>query len=30
MADDKTYLENPLYVKVRDELNEKGNGMCLA
>ena len=30
MADDKTYIENPLYVKVRDELNEVGSGMCLA
>jgi organic radical activating enzyme len=29
-VESKTYIENPLYVKVRDELNEVGTGMCLA
>lgn len=30
MADEKTYSENPIYLKVKDELNNVGPGMCLA
>jgi hypothetical protein len=30
MADEKTYSENPIYLRVKDELNEVGPGMCLA
>ncbi len=30
MAEQKTYLENPIYLRVKDELNNVGTGMCLA
>jgi organic radical activating enzyme len=30
MADEKTYSENPVYLKVKDDLNNIGPGMCLA
>jgi organic radical activating enzyme len=30
MAEEKTNLDNPFYVKVKDELDSVGNGMCLA
>jgi organic radical activating enzyme len=30
MAEEKTYSENPVYLKVKDELNNIGPGMCLA
>ena len=30
MAEQKTYSENPIYLRVKDELNEVGAGMCLA
>ena len=30
MSEEKTYSENPVYLKVKDELNNIGPGMCLA
>ena len=30
MAEEKTYSENPVYLRVKDELNNIGPGMCLA
>ena len=30
MADEKTYSENPIYLRVKEELNEVGPGMCAA
>lgn len=30
MAEDKINFDNPFYVKLKDELNQVGNGMCLA
>lgn len=30
MADDKTYSENPIYLRVKDELDAVGPGMCAA
>ncbi len=30
MAEQKTYVENPVYLRVKDELNQVGPGMCLA
>ena len=30
MAEDKTYLENPIYLRVKDELDAVGPGMCAA
>ena len=30
MSEEKTYSENPIYLKVKDDLNNIGPGMCLA
>ena len=30
MTEDKNNFDNPFYVKLKEDLNQIGNGMCLA